>query len=459
MTIRSEEAPEAVPPGDASPRASLRSLLADPRSWALIETALIALGLAALLELLTYQFHGDGQDRYTELIQLIDFHRLSPGKYSLIGPIFAVPLYRLGRLFGSDADWALHYDWALFAIGIVGAWFALRNRMDRKLLRTFFLLLIAASMFPFHLTSFYGEVFTVLGVGLGLLFDECGLRRTGWILIILGAANTPATLPALALVVGKRIVELRSLRPVLVFVAAVALTGAENWLRRGGPLNGGYGQDPGFTTPILLGLLAILFSFGKGLIFYLPGAFLPVRRVLLEGSVKRGRELYAAHTSWLLFGAGLVVIYAPWWAWYGGWYWGPRFFLILSLPAAFALAVRLRHPSASIKSNLLTFFVLALSVWIDIDGAVFGQQTLSPICQANNYAHEFYCHYLPQYSALWRPFFVAEPLSHRNELYIAYAVLVFLYLAIPLARVIVRQIGESSPWHSAVAGLHRGFSL
>lgn len=409
---------------------------------ATVETGLIALGLIVLLTTLTYSMHGDGNGRYTELTHLLHGQGAAHGRYSLIGPLFSTPLYLIGSLFGDPRGWTDRYDWLLFAAGIGGAWLALRNRMDRRLLRTFFLLLIAGSMFPYHLTSYYGEVFTAVGVGLGLLFVACGPSRLGWVLIVLGTANTPAALPALALVVGKRIMETRTLRPLLALVAATALVLMNNWIQWGGPLSTGYGTDPGWTTPILLGLLAILFSFGKGVIFYLPGAFLPVRRALLTGGIQRGKDLFAAHMSWLLFGAGLVFVYARWWAWYGGWYWGPRFFLILSLPAALALAVRLRHPSESLLGNLTTVFVLALSVWVDVDGAVFGQQTLVPVCMANDFMHEYYCHYLPQYSPLWRPFFVAEPMTFQNALYIAYAALVFVYLAIPLTRVIMRQIGE-----------------
>lgn len=413
--------------------------------WAATETGLIALGLGALLVLLTYSLHGDGAERYTELTRLLSGQGMAQGKYSLVGPLFSAPLYVVGALFGDPRGWTVRYDWLVLAVGIGGAWLALRNRVERRLLRTFFLLLIAGSMFPYHLMSYYGETFTAICVGFGLLFAMCGPRRTGWVLIVLGVANTPATLPALALVVGKRMLETRSARPILALATAVALILGENWLQWGSPLSNGYRTDPGWTMPVLFGLLAILFSFGKGLIFYVPGVFLPVRRALLAGGIQRGRELYAAHTSWLVFGAGLVVVYAHWWAWYGGWYWGPRFFLILSLPASLALAARLRAPAATIAGNLVTLFVLMLSVWVDVDGAVFGQQTLGPICQANNYAHEYFCHYLPQYSALWRPFLVAEPLTLQNILYMAYVALVFAYLAAPLMLVLARQARQRRP--------------
>src|SRR5262249_40898698 len=74
----------------------------------------------------------------------------------------------------------------------------------------------------------------------------------------------------------------------------------------------------------------------------------------------------------------------------------------------------------------------------------------------DHYAFEFYCHYLPSYSVLWRPFTVADPIDWRGGLFIAYAAAVFLYLATPPLRRIaqtlyrqlrtpIRQVGAHGP--------------
>src|SRR4029078_4990998 len=39
------------------------------------------------------------------------------------------------------------------------------------------------------------------------------------------------------------------------------------------------------------------------------------------------------------FLAGLILVYARWWAWYGGWGWGPRFLLYAGVPSALGLAI------------------------------------------------------------------------------------------------------------------------
>jgi hypothetical protein len=303
--------------------------------------------------------------------------------------------------------------------------------------RVFFLLLIAASMFPNHLRGYYGETFTALLAGMGLLLVACGYRVGGWVAVVLGVANTPAVLLGLALAVIRRVFERRTPRVLSALAAAVALIGAENWIRRGSPLHAGY--EAGFTYPFFFGLLAIGLSFGKGLVFYAPGLLLPVRSAILLLRTGMKRELYSAYVLWMCVLAGMVLVYANWWAWSGDWYWGPRFFLFASIPASFAIAVRLCRPSATLGGNLLTLGALGLSSWVGIDGAVFDQNTLAPVCQDNNYAQAYLCHYLPQYSALWRPFVVAEQLSWQSWLFIAYCVLVFAYLVLPLLPTIVRQ--------------------
>jgi hypothetical protein len=409
---------------------------------AAIETALIALGLAALLFLLPHTVSGDALDRMQELTLLLGKGIVSSRKYSLIGPLFSAPLWLLGNAIHATTGALARFNWTLFVVALGVTYWLLRDRVERRLLRCFFLLLIAASMFPNHLEHYYGEVFTALLAGMGILLVACGYRRFGWVAVIVGVANTPAALVGMGLAVVRRVFECRALGPLLALAGAGVLIGAENWIRRGSPLHGGY--EAGFTYPFLFGLLAILLSFGKGILFYAPGLLLPARAATMSLREGMKRELYSAYVMWMCFLAGLVLLYANWWAWYGGWYWGPRFFLFASIPACFTIAVRLRHPSPSLGGNLLTLAALALSGWVGIDGAVFDQRTLAPICQYNNYRQEYLCHYIPQYSALWRPFVAPESLSWQSWLFVAYCVLVVVYLALPVLRVVGRQTAEAA---------------
>ena len=82
----------------------------------------------------------------------------------------------------------------------------------------------------------------------------------------------------------------RQLRNLILPVAAVGLILMENTVRHGSPMATGYIQEygfktvmpysglPGFSYPFLFGLISILFSFGKGLVWYFPGLLLGVRK-------------------------------------------------------------------------------------------------------------------------------------------------------------------------------------
>ena len=427
------------------------------------ETALIVLGLLANLVLLPHTIAGDGARRYAALSQLLSGEGLSPVKYSLIGPIFAAPLWLIGRLLSQPAVWVEGYSTLVFALGLLAFYLLLRKRMDGDLLRAFLLLLTLASMFPYHLTQFYGEVFTAVLVAVGLTLATLYRRGAlgGLALVVIGVANTPAAIVGLALALAQRIWRTRRLRYGLALVAAVALIVGESWLRRGSGMNDGYLRDngghtlmpfagiPGFSYPLLLGLLAIFLSFGKGLLFFTPGLFLPVRRRItaLWGAQS---QLWSLYSLWLLFVAGLVLVYAKWWAWYGGWFWGPRFFLFACVPASFALALWTQRPAARLSLNLLALLALALSVWVGINGAVFNQAGLT-VCTNNHYLLEAYCHFTPDFSALWRPlvnvylyglgprFASVEALTPGSVAFGAYALLVGVYLSLPLLRAIWAQ--------------------
>lgn len=401
-----------------------------------LETVLILVGLLVMFELLPHQVLGiDAQIRFQAILDLINHGTLSHMKYSIVGPGFSVPLVLLGKVYQTPLWWAERYNLVVFAVGLGLTYWMLKDRVERwstGLLRKFFLLLIVASMFPNHVSNYYGEVFTAMGVGVGVLAVTLGPSLAGWSAIVLGVVNTPATLLGLGFMVLKRIFDNKRLRYVLVIVAVVALILAEGWIRRGNPFKSGYEGEYSISTSFFFGLISILFSFGKGLLFFAPGLLLPLKSSLVK--VKQGLQLYQAYLLWMCFLAGMVLFYSVWWAWYGGWFWGPRFFLFASIPASFALAVRLHYRDGSLGVNLLTFIVLCLSVWVGIDGAIFDQKTLADVCVSHNYAMEFLCHFVPQYSVLWRPFAIQE-FAHLKPSEIAYittSLIIFAYLAIPL---------------------------
>ncbi len=286
-----------------------------------VETGLIVAGLVIFAFVLPHYVIADALMRYDNVLAVLHGH-LPPGRYSLVGPLFAAPLVVVDRL-TRDHMWAGElYNTIVFGLGILALYGLLRRRADAALLRRFLLVLVAGSMFAAHVVHWNSEVFTAMAVAVGLAAVAVRrFARLGWVAVVLGVVNTPAAVVGLVLVVGKRMAERRRLRYALAVLAAVALIGAENWIRNGSPLTTGYDSDRaartlmpysggnGFTYPFFFGLLSQLLSFGKGLLFFAPGLILPVRRPMRAITIGPDTTLYRLYGWWLLFLTGLVLVY------------------------------------------------------------------------------------------------------------------------------------------------------
>jgi hypothetical protein len=262
--------------------------------------------------------------------------------------------------------------------------------------------------------DFYGEVFTAVCVATGLLAVLVANLRAGWVLVVLGVANTPASLGGLVLVAAWRWWRARTYDGAAAVIAAVAIVLLENDIVRGGFLHTSYGADhgartvlpfsgrSGFSYPFVPGLLSLLFSFGKGLMFFAPGlAFLAWARR------ESDEKIAALLDAWMVFLAGLLLVYARWWAWYGGWYWGPRFLLVAVYPSALALAVVLSS-ARSRERRLLVAAAVLWTFWVGVSGAVFGNDGLG-LCMDDSYALEHLCWYVPEFSPLFRHLVIPPP--------------------------------------------------
>ena len=167
------------------------------------------------------------------------------------------------------------------------------------------------------------------------------------------------------------------------------------------------------------------------------------RKTLLRWQEEKQVALYRVYTLWIAFVIGLVLVYARWWAWSGALFWGPRFLLFASIPASFALAVRLRHcKETSLGINLLTLGIFIFSVWICLDGALYQWLPLPSICSQNNYNLEMMCYYIPDFSILWLPFTHHYVLNIQQKLFLGIIVLSAAYLVAPLCIQIVQQSRE-----------------
>jgi hypothetical protein len=384
----------------------------------------------------------DGNDRFDAMSQLFERHALSSSKFSLIGPLFSAPLWFVGKWFGDPKLGCVRYNWLLLGVFLVLLWRLLRDQLDATSLRRFLLLLVAGSMFPNHVQAYYAEVFTAACVALGVLC-VC-LKRApwlGWIAIVLGTANTPGVALGTIAVCLAFAIDRRRVRYVLPLLAVGILIGAEAVLRKGGKTGYEgvhqaqtlmpYSGRPGFSYPLFLGLLSLVLSYGKGIVFYAPGVFAPVTEFL-----RSNEALLRAYRTWLLFLGGLLVVYAKFCGWYGGVFWGPRYLLFVSVPASFALALNLGR-ERTFGRSLVTFVMLTQSIWVCADGMVFGQANLGA-CWANDYALEHLCWYVPEFSAWIRPFVASRALVPLDFFFLGVYLVVYLYLAAPIAAFLAR---------------------
>jgi hypothetical protein len=420
---------------------------------ATIERALLGAGFLVLFFFLPHELFADDLVRYGDLQVFLHHGTTATDPYSLAGPLVSAPLVALGNWTGSPVWWASRFNVVVVALGALAAARLLRGRVDPSLLRRTLLLLLFVSLLTDRLRDYNAEVLTGTLFALGLICIATGRHVVlGWAGMVLGAVNTPAALVPLALVAVVEALRTRRLRWLLPIAASAVLIMAEDWIRRGGPLATGYLQTrgvhtnlpysgrPGFSYPFVLGLVSILFSAGRGLLFFTPGL------TLWLSSATRRLAGEARRLIWLMVIVviGLVLIYAKWWAWYAGLAWGPRFFTFAALPSSLLIAVRLRAARRSARADALTLLVLAVSAWVAFAGVIANPHALAVCGRVSR------CWYIPEFSSLWYPLRVVPPISTPTAIAAAYVAIVFAYLAEPLVSSIAA--GGARAWRSAQLG-------
>lgn len=422
----------------------------------LFESGLLAAGFLIVFLVASHGVLGDGIYRYRDIQNLLYDRHLTDSSYSLVMPLASVPFLLLGHVVKSQEWWAARFNVIVVAAGALAAWRLLRGRADLSLLRRTLLMLLAASLLAHQLRGYDAEVFSATLVTLGILCivtDQHTLL--GWTGIVFAVVNTPALIVGVVVLVAAEVVRTRRLRAAGAIAAAVALVLLEDWIRRGGPLATGYSDNHGYATllpysgrsgfsyPLLLGIASILFSFGRGLLFFAPGLFLWLDETTRRAAGACRRTIVLM----LLVVAGLVAVYAKWWAWYGGLSWGPRFFALAAIPASLIVVLRVRAAGQSVRHDALALVVLALSAWVGWAGLV---SSLDPpaVCSTGHYAVESFCWYVPEFSALWQPVLHPPPLTAATVTISAWCIVVFAFLATPLAVALARRAKELSPVRS-----------
>ena len=410
-----------------------------------IEWFLISIGVVLLIDL-PQSLGSDGYYRFQQLHTFFSSGNFNPLTYSMVGPLFASPLVWFDSLKGQSGPLSAHYNLILVLLSLIGFYTLFGNRLDKQTKRHFTLIIICASMFAPHMTrnGFGAETFTAICLGIGFLAFAIGKRYLTWLLVPLGLANIPASAIGVLLAISSAVWDSRKLRYCLILVIGVCYIVLESLIERGDFFSTGYEGDagnktllplsgrPGFTTPFLIGFLSILLSFGKGLLFYAPGLLLPIKKYC-------DKDLRTTYKYWLLILVGMVLVYSKWWAWYGGWAWGPRFFLFASIPASFAIALNIKNAKSSVHC-IAVLLILVLSTWVSINGVAFNQANME-FCSQNNYWFEAICHYTPEFSELWRPLFADFSPSGQRIRASLYMIISAIYLGLlPLGKLSVNIV-------------------
>jgi len=157
----------------------------------------------------------------------------------------------------------------------------------------------------------------------------------------------------------------RWVKPVVLYglpvLVALAITGWYNWLRFGNPLITGYLPEERFATPFLEGLYGLILSPGKGILWYNP---------ILIAALVAWPALLRRHRAEALLVAAAVLsnlaFYAPWYLWWAGHAWGPRFLVAILPFAVLALAPALeaasRRRTLALALGALTIISVAVQI-------------------------------------------------------------------------------------------------
>lgn len=403
-----------------------------------IGVSLIVVGLFFLVFNSDISVSSDGLVRYDAVINFFRTGEITPMAYSYIGPLFSFPLYLVG------IEYVKYFNLTIFVLTVILSAYFMKSTFSYDFIVKFLLLAVSGSMFSAYVRDFWGEPFSACALFLGLLTYFYAEKKVLSIFFIsIAVANTPVLVVpvfifSLALYIKKK--QLWLLAFVLVPVLLVML---ENYLKFGTYFNSVYSLNhgvktlmpysalPNFSYPMFFGVLSIILSFGKGLLFFTPGIF-------FSSPFNKNEKGFEVWLSLVVIAICMVLIYSKWWAWYGGVSWGPRFFLILTFMNAFVLAKFLSSSVYGI-SLLKLFGVMTatiLSLYIGFNGHVFEWSWFS-ICIRDNYVWEPFNWYVPEFSILWYPFVFTDFLNNDYaRYYLMYSFAVGIYLLFPFLRLL-----------------------
>jgi len=176
----------------------------------------------------------------------------------------------------------------------------------------------------------------------------------------------------LVLASGERTRGLRCATRYLIFcIPGLVGFGVLNVVRFGSPFLTGYHTsfDKGFSVSLLKGLAWNLASPYRSLFLYAPATVL-----VFAGAAPFARKYRKQFLLLAVIVVYVFVVYSKWWAWHGGWCWGPRFLVpvipLLLLPGLAAITTKGRWLLlVSIILGLAGFIVQLAGVLINYTAA------------------------------------------------------------------------------------------
>jgi hypothetical protein len=288
-------------------------------------------------------------------------------RWYLLPALLAVPSMALGNVIGEAFDLPPYYVGGFFALAftaILAAMtvglillMALRLGSDRKMAAYAALSFALSSIALTYAGTYYPEPILAF-LFIASLYFMLGKTTESVVTASLLAglailAKPTAIILGLLLSLywwGKKQTWILVVLPIIVAVGFVFVYGYYNYIRFGNPVN--FGQSwindvPGQIvatkqnsnllnslslklTPPLMGMWGLLFSSGRGLVWYCPSVLLAGLGIYYVAKINR----LVVFVILSIFGSFLLLHSGAWWS--GGWAWGPRY-LVPTLPGLFVL--------------------------------------------------------------------------------------------------------------------------
>ena len=238
-----------------------------------------------------------------------------------------------------------------------------------------------------------------LGLAVATRFANAVLIPIFLVALVLQLLRQRGTLDWASIRSNLRVVVSATWAEILAFAVPLvlwaALMAAYNYLRFGSPLITGYLPEESFSAPWLEGILGLLVSPGRGVLFFSPILLACVPA--LPQFVRRHRvQAFLI----LLAAACYLFLYGKWFMWHGGFAWGPRFLLPVIPLLCVTMAPLLERLAGMTRALFWALFALSLAVQLPGLSVHFihHQEALLeaglPLFDPSTFFH-------PRYSQLW----------------------------------------------------------